>query len=131
MTKILIAGLGGIGQRHLRNVRTLLGVAGELCAVDPRPSIPVLTDQLQVEAGTTLAEKYNLRIYPDLEPALAWKMTNGFSSRQIFAVFCNCTRKRSGVASAKGCTRRILAGNRPWVDAAASSSFWREKGKIR
>jgi predicted dehydrogenase len=71
--KILIAGLGGIGQRHLRNLRTLLGAEAEINAVDPRHNIPVLTDQLQVEAGTTLEEKYDLQIYPDLEPALAWK----------------------------------------------------------
>jgi predicted dehydrogenase len=71
--KILIAGLGGIGQRHLRNLQTLLGAGAEICAVDVRHNIPVLTDQLTVEAGTTLEEKYNLCIYPDLEPALAWK----------------------------------------------------------
>jgi len=71
--KILIAGLGGIGQRHLRNLRTLLGAEAEIAAVDPRCDIPVLTDQLQVEAGRTLEEKYDLRIYPDIETALAWK----------------------------------------------------------
>jgi predicted dehydrogenase len=70
--KILISGLGGIGQRHLRNLRTLLGVEAEISGVDLRRNIPVLTDQLQVEAGTTLEEKYDLHIYPDLESALAW-----------------------------------------------------------
>jgi predicted dehydrogenase len=71
--KILIAGLGGIGQRHLRNLRTLLGADVEISAVDPRSDIPVLTDQLEVEAGSNLEEKYNLRIYPDLGLALDWK----------------------------------------------------------
>jgi predicted dehydrogenase len=71
--KILIAGLGGIGQRHLRNLRTLLGVDEEIRAVDPRSDIPVLTDQLEVEAGTNLEKKYKLHIYSDLEPAIAWK----------------------------------------------------------
>jgi predicted dehydrogenase len=81
--KILIVGLGGIGQRHLRNLRMLLGSGGEIEAVDLRSNIPVLTDQLQVEAGMTLEEKYNLRIHPQLEPALA---------RQPDAVFiCNPT----------------------------------------
>jgi predicted dehydrogenase len=73
MMKILIVGLGGIGQRHLRNLRTVLGAGVEILAVDPRSDIPVLTDSLQVETGVTLAEKYNLHIYPDLEPALAEK----------------------------------------------------------
>ncbi len=47
--KILIAGLGGIGQRHLRNLRAMLGAGLEICAVDPRSDIPVLTDRLEVE----------------------------------------------------------------------------------
>jgi predicted dehydrogenase len=71
--KILIAGLGGIGQRHLRNLRTLPGAGLEIRAVDMRSNIPVLTDQLQVEAGSTLEGKYDLHIYPDLEAALLWK----------------------------------------------------------
>lgn len=71
--KILISGLGGIGQRHLRNLRTLLGAEAEIGAVDLRHHIPVLTDKLQVEAGTNLEEKYNLHFYPNLELALAWK----------------------------------------------------------
>jgi predicted dehydrogenase len=71
--KILIVGLGGIGQRHLRNLRAVLGMEADLIAVDPRTDIPVLTDSLQVEAGATLAGKYNLRIFPNLEPALAEK----------------------------------------------------------
>lgn len=71
--KILIAGLGGIGQRHLRNLRTLLGPGVEIRAVDVRNNIPVLTDQLTVEAGATLEEKFDLRIYPGLKPALDWK----------------------------------------------------------
>jgi predicted dehydrogenase len=71
--KLLISGLGGIGQRHLRNLRTLMGTGIEIRGVDLRSNIPVLTDQLQVEAGTTLTEKYNLHVYPNLEPALAWK----------------------------------------------------------
>jgi len=71
--KILIAGLGGIGQRHLRNIRTLQGTVIETSGVDLRRNIPVLTDQLKVKAGTTLEETYKLHIYPDLETALAWK----------------------------------------------------------
>jgi predicted dehydrogenase len=71
--KALIIGLGGIGQRHLRNLRTMLGTDLELVACDPRPDPPVLTDQLKVEEGAHLAEKYGLRIFPELEQALAEK----------------------------------------------------------
>ena len=71
--KILVVGLGGIGQRHIRNLRSLLGAQVELLAVDPRRDVPVLTDQLQVEAGSTLEKKYDLRIFQELEAALAVK----------------------------------------------------------
>ncbi len=71
--KILIAGMGGIGQRHLRNLRSVLGAQAEIRAVDPRTEIPVLTDSLKVEAGTSLGEKYDLQIHPDLDSALQWK----------------------------------------------------------
>jgi len=76
--KILIAGLGGIGQRHLRNLRTLLGDGVEIFAVDPRGNIPVITDDLQVEAGASLEKKYGLKIFPQLEPALALKPDAAF-----------------------------------------------------
>ena len=69
--KILIMGLGGIGQRHLRNLRTLRGNDIEIIAFDPRPDLPVLTDQLKVEEGADLEKKYNLRIYRDLDQAMA------------------------------------------------------------
>jgi len=69
--KILMMGLGGIGQRHLRNLRTLLGAEAEISAYDLRRDMPVLTDQLQVEPGANLEAKYNIRIFLDLEQALA------------------------------------------------------------
>ena len=71
--KILMIGLGGIGQRHLRNLRAVLDADVEIIAHDPRSNPPVLTDQLQVEPGASLKQKYNLRIYPDLEQALKFK----------------------------------------------------------
>jgi predicted dehydrogenase len=69
--KILIMGLGGIGQRHLRNLRILGGNDLEIIAYDPRSDVPVLTDQLKVEEGTSLEKKYNLGIFMDIEQALA------------------------------------------------------------
>ncbi|HTX92037.1 MAG TPA: Gfo/Idh/MocA family oxidoreductase [Anaerolineales bacterium] len=73
MMKVLIMGLGGIGQRHLRNLRTVMGASVDIIAFDPRRDPPVLTDQLLVEAGANLEDKYNLHIYQDLEQALAEK----------------------------------------------------------
>jgi predicted dehydrogenase len=71
--KVLIIGLGGIGQRHLRNLRTLLGQNVEIIAHDLRENPPVLTDQLQIEEGSTLAGKYGLHIFLDLQEALGQK----------------------------------------------------------
>ncbi len=71
--KILIMGLGGIGQRHLRNLRRLQGDDLEIIAYDPRPNPPVLTDQLKIEEGLSLEKKFGLAIFPDAEQALAQK----------------------------------------------------------
>ena len=71
--KVLLIGLGGIGQRHLRNLRALLGSDVDIIAHDLRSNPPVLTDQLQVEAGSNLEQKYDLRIFPDLDQALVDK----------------------------------------------------------
>lgn len=71
--KFLIIGLGGIGQRHLRNLRALLGKEVEISGQDLRPNPPVLTDQLQIDPGSSLREKYNLPPFLDLEQALAQK----------------------------------------------------------
>jgi len=76
--KILIMGLGGIGQRHLRNLRRLCGNDLEILAYDPRPNPPVLTDQLKVEEGASLEQKYDLHIFPDIEQALAQKPQAAF-----------------------------------------------------
>jgi predicted dehydrogenase len=71
--KVLIMGLGGIGQRHLRNLRMLRGNDVEIIGYDPRPNPPVLTDQLKIEVGASLENKYNLAIFMDLDQALAQK----------------------------------------------------------
>ncbi|MFH1523819.1 MAG: Gfo/Idh/MocA family oxidoreductase [Chloroflexota bacterium] len=76
--KILVIGLGGIGQRHLRNLRTLLGTDAEIIAHDLRSNPPVLTDQLKVEEGANLEQKYDIRIFQDLEQALAEKPEAAF-----------------------------------------------------
>jgi predicted dehydrogenase len=71
--KVLVVGLGGIGQRHVRNLRALLGADVEIFGCDPRRDIPVLTDRLEVESGSTLERTYDLHVFRDLEHALALK----------------------------------------------------------
>jgi predicted dehydrogenase len=68
--KFLIVGLGGIGQRHTRNLRALHGDRCELIAYRVRRDSPVLTDSLQVDAPTGLEERYGIRSFDSLDAAL-------------------------------------------------------------
>lgn len=69
--RCLFVGLGGIGQRHLRNLRTLLGDSVEVLAYRVRRERRTLSDSLEVEGGVDLEEKYGLEVHTDLERALA------------------------------------------------------------
>ncbi|HVU01483.1 MAG TPA: Gfo/Idh/MocA family oxidoreductase [Polyangiaceae bacterium] len=69
--RALFVGLGGIGQRHLRNLRTLLGADVRVSAYRVRGERHVIDDKLSVEAGADVVEKYGVRVVLDLEGALA------------------------------------------------------------
>jgi predicted dehydrogenase len=69
--RILVVGIGGIGQRHLRNLRTILGPEAELLAFRVRGLRHTLTDQLEVEPGTDVVARYGIRVFDDLEDAIA------------------------------------------------------------
>ncbi|HET9956464.1 MAG TPA: Gfo/Idh/MocA family oxidoreductase [Polyangiaceae bacterium] len=69
--RVLFAGLGGVGQRHLRNVRALLGEEVRVDAYRVRRESWVLDDQLRVVPGAELEQRYALEVYDDLERALA------------------------------------------------------------
>jgi lactate dehydrogenase-like 2-hydroxyacid dehydrogenase len=49
--KILLVGLGGIGQRHARNLRTLLGTGVEFSAYRVRRRSDVVTPALSIAEG--------------------------------------------------------------------------------
>ncbi len=69
--KILMVGLGSIGQRHLRNVLALLGGKAEISAYRVRKEQAVVTETLTLEEGTDLGKKYRYDSYDDLEAALS------------------------------------------------------------
>ena len=71
--KILMIGLGGIGQRHLRNLYALLGDQLEVSAYRVRGTTHVVTDKLDIEAGADIEKKYDIRVYHDLDRALDGK----------------------------------------------------------
>ena len=71
--KILMVGLGGIGQRHLRNLRTLLGNDVEILAFRVRRLSRVITPTLQVDADRDVERVYGVRVFEELDSALAEK----------------------------------------------------------
>lgn len=71
--KVLMIGLGAIGQRHVRNLTAVLGDRLELIAYRARKQNIVLTDRMQVEPGGDLHGKYGIRAFNDLDAALAQK----------------------------------------------------------
>lgn len=68
--RFLVVGLGGIGQRHVRNLRSLVGRDADIAAFRVRRESPALDDRLQVEAGTDVEEKYGVRVVADLDAGL-------------------------------------------------------------
>ena len=68
--RFLVVGLGGIGQRHVRNLRTLLGPDAEILAYRVRRDSPTLTDSLGIESGGSVEDKYDLTVFADLDTAL-------------------------------------------------------------
>ena len=68
---VLIAGLGGIGQRHARNLRTILGENVEILAYRRRRATPLLNEKMEVVHGTDVESALNIQVYTDLRDALA------------------------------------------------------------
>ena len=71
--RCLFVGLGGIGQRHLRNLRALLGDSVDVLAYRVRRERQTLDDSLQVMPGVDLEQKYGVEVCSDLDQALAAK----------------------------------------------------------
>src|SRR6266566_4044135 len=87
---MLFVGLGGIGQRHLRNLRSLLGSEVEVLAYRVRRQSQVVTDQLGIEEGASVEQKYDVRVFDDLDEALR--------QRPAAAFICNPTSAHLSVA---------------------------------
>lgn len=68
--KVLFLGLGGAGQRHLRNLRVLRPEA-TILAVRHAGRRFEIGDDLAPDFSTDIVSKYGIRILPDLEAAIA------------------------------------------------------------
>jgi len=96
--KILIVGLGGIGQRHVRNLRALFGADIEIIAFRVRRLLTTVTEKLDVEDGVDVEIKYSVRVFNDLDQAL--------SQNPDIAFVCNPSSMHIPVAlkiAEKGC----------------------------
>lgn len=67
---VLFVGLGSIGQRHLRNLRQILGADVRVSAFRVRGEQTVLNDVLQVESTSGLDARFSVHSYKDLGQAL-------------------------------------------------------------
>lgn len=67
---ILMIGLGSIGQRHVRNLKKLLGDQCEISAYRVRRLQQTFSDTMQIRDGVNLEAEYQIRVYTDLEEAL-------------------------------------------------------------
>ncbi len=71
--KVLFIGLGSAGQRHLRNIKRLLGNEAVISAYRVRSFERVFDDNLKILPEKTLAETYNIQEFYDLSDALSQK----------------------------------------------------------
>lgn len=69
--RVLFCGLGGVGQRHLRNLRLLLGDDLDVHAYRVRRNRTKLLDNLTVEPDADLEVDYRITVHQDLDDALA------------------------------------------------------------
>jgi predicted dehydrogenase len=69
--KFLVAGLGSIGQRHVRNLRALLGDQVDILAYRVRGLPRTITDAMAIEEGQAVEERYHLQSFDRLDRALA------------------------------------------------------------
>jgi predicted dehydrogenase len=82
--KILIAGLGSIGQRHARNLRTLLGDRVDLLAYRVRGLPHVISERMTLDSSVSVEERYGIRAFDDFDAALA--------EQPAAVIVCNPTR---------------------------------------
>lgn len=69
--RILVAGLGAIGQRHARNLRAICGPELELLAFRRRGLTHVVTETLQRDDSRNVETELGFRVFHDLDEALA------------------------------------------------------------
>ncbi len=76
--KILMIGLGSIGQRHLRNIRRVLGEDVEIIAYRVRGLQRTFSDTMQIRDNVCLEDEFHITAFGDLDEALLQKPDAAF-----------------------------------------------------
>lgn len=71
--KILMIGLGSIGQRHLRNIKRVYGDKAEIIAYRVRGLKRTFSDDMKIRENVSLEEEFNIQSFSDLQEALSEK----------------------------------------------------------
>jgi predicted dehydrogenase len=108
--RVLIAGLGSIGQRHLRNLRHLLGDGVEIHAYRVRGLPFVITESMQVEEHASVEDCCGVRAFTCLDEAL--------SMRPDAVLVCNPTNRHLATAMAA-----VQAGCHVLIEKPLSHSY--------
>lgn len=96
--KILMIGLGSIGQRHLRNIKRLYGNKCEILAYRTRRLQRTFSDNMHIRENVELEKEYDIKVYDNLEEALKQKPDVAFITN-ITSKHMECAIE----AARKGC----------------------------
>jgi len=89
--RVLFAGLGAIGQRHLRNLHALVGPGLEVAAFRVRRQSAIVTQQLELDNHASVESTYGIQVFDKFEAAL-----ESFQPQLVFV--CNPTSLHLDVA---------------------------------
>lgn len=109
--RVLFCGLGGIGQRHLRNLRSLVPPEQlEVHAYRVLGRSEKLRDDLSIEADRNLVDDYQIMVHTDLEQALATAPTMVF--------ICNPSSLHTGIA-----LKAVKSGAHVFIEKPVSNTM--------
>lgn len=124
--RILVAGLGAVGQRHARNLRTLLGDALELHAWRRRGSRSVITDTLTLDSGRDVHDELGIVAHDTIDAA--------FAAKPDAVVVCTPSAFHLEVAQRAVDEGRHLFVEKPvshtWAGVARLASSARSRGRV-
>ena len=67
--KILFLGLGGVGQRHLRNIESILKTKNEIYTVSEKSFKPLIKNDLTLDKTTNIFDKHQIKVVKNISEA--------------------------------------------------------------